>query len=82
MFLMRKIPRPYSGRSIICEEDYAVIDGEGLLPILIPLMVMIEMVAIDADQELPLVNLSSMMRIAIVNVGKGTLLAKACEMTL
>ena len=49
MFLMRRIPRPCSRRLIICEEGYVAIDGEGLLLILIPLLVMIEMVVINAD---------------------------------
>ena len=77
MFLMRKIPRPCSGRLIICEEDYVVIDGEGLLPILIPLLAMIEMLAIDTDEELPLVNLSRMRRTTTMSVGVSARHAKA-----
>ena len=76
MFLIRRIPKPCSGRLIVCEGGYAANDGEGLLQAL-TFLLMIGMSVIDPGQELLPVSLSRVMRTIITSAEIGAHLAKA-----
>ena len=82
IFLIRRIPKPYSLRLTVCEGRYAVSDGEELLQILTFLLLMIGMVVTEPGQGLIPISLSHVMRIIIMSVKIGAHLAKALETTL
>ena len=74
--LMKRILEAYSCRSTVCGGGYATNDGERLLQVLTLLLMIMGMTTIGLGQELLLVILFSMTRIAIISIEIGAHLAK------
>ena len=74
--LMKRILEAYSCRSTVCGGGYATNDGERLLQVLTLLLMIMGMTTIGLGQELLLVILFSMTRIAIISTEIGAHLAK------
>ena len=77
--LIRRILEPYNWRLTIWKESCATNGESELPPVLTLLLTMKRMVAIDTDQELPLVSLSCMLKISTLSAEIGVHSPKARE---